>query len=174
MLRFPAVLGFVFATFLACDTSAQMGNGRAATLEGLARCRGIVDPGERLACYDEAAAALDTAERSGELVVLDRQQVQETRRQLFGFQIGNPFAGRLNGPEEPEIDSIETTLKSAGLVADGKWLFRLADGSEWRQIDSGGVRFRDREGEPVRVRRASLGSFLMTVGNSRAVRVRRQ
>jgi len=63
---------------------------------------------------------------------------------------------------------------SAGFVGDGKWLFRLEDGSEWRQIDSGTVRFRERQGGPVRIRRASLGSYLMTIGNSRAVRVRRQ
>lgn len=174
MLRIMATVVFFLVTAVAADVSAQSSSARATIVEDLARCREIADARQRLTCYDAAAAALDTAERAGELVVLDRQQVQDTQRRLFGFQIGNPFAARLNGPEEPEIDSIETTLVSAGFVGDGKRLFRLADGSEWRQIDSGGVHFRERQGEPVRIRRASLGSYLMTIGNSRAVRVRRQ
>ena len=58
--------------------------------------------------------------------------------------------------------------------ADGKWFFRLADGSEWRQIDSDPVRFQNRAGTEIRVRRASLGSYQLTAGRSRAVRVKRQ
>ncbi|WP_374386549.1 hypothetical protein [Brevundimonas sp.] len=174
MQKIVATLAVIFSIGLASGAAAQTEAGRAEVLDRLAQCRAVADGGQRLACYDQAAAALDAAERGGDVVVLDRRQVQEARRQLFGFQIGNPFAGRLNGPAAPDIDSIETTLVSAGLVGDGKWLFRLADGSEWRQIDSGQVRFRNRQGEAVRVRRASLGSYLMTVENSRAVRVRRQ
>ena len=174
MLRTMAIFTFFFAMAAAEGVSAESPLTRATIVEELARCREIADASQRLTCYDAAAAAFDTAERAGDLVVLDRQQVQDTQRRLFGFQIGNPFAGRLSGPDEPEIASIETTLMSAGFVGDGKWLFRLEDGSEWRQIDSGTVRFRERQGEPVRIRRASLGSYLMTIGNSRAVRVRRQ
>ncbi len=77
--------------------------------------------------------------------------------------------------EQPDtLDAIETSLTRAGQYAEGKWTFTLADGSIWRQIDSEPVRFRNREGQAVRVRRAALGSFLLTVDGSRAVRVRRQ
>jgi hypothetical protein len=175
MLRSIAATVVIFFTVAAgSEAAAQPAQPRAGVLEQLSRCRTVTSDQERLICYDSAAAALDQAEQQGGLVVLDRDQVQETRRQLFGFQITNPFAGRLGGSEEAEIDSIETTLLSAGRVSDNKWLFRLADGSEWRQIDSGEVRFRNREGQAVRIRRASLGSYLMTIENSRAVRVRRQ
>ena len=106
-------------------------------------------------------------------IVIDRAAVNETRRQLFGFEM--PTLPRLFGNDAGEdLDSIETTLERASLSGENRWVFRLADGSVWRQIDSERVRFRNRAGEPVRVRKASLGSFLMTVGDSRAVRVRRQ
>ncbi|WAC58450.1 hypothetical protein [Brevundimonas sp. SL130] len=147
---------------------------RASSLDEVARCRSITTDAARLACFDRAVAALDAAERTGEVVVLDRAQVRETNRQLFGFEIVNPFAGRPNLDQEPALDSIETTLAAATISSEGKWIFRLADKSEWRQIDSGDVRFRNRAGENVRVRRASLGSYMLTIGNSRAVRVRRQ
>ncbi len=146
---------------------------RPETLERLMACRGIADSAARLACYDAAAGALDSAQQQGELVVLDRAGVAETRRQLFGFQM--PALPRLFGQDGgTEIESIESTLQSASLVGEGRWVFRLADGGVWRQIDSERVRFQNRPGEAVRVRKASLGSFLLTVGGSRAVRVRRE
>ena len=146
---------------------------RPETLSRLLACRAITDNAPRLACFDTAAGALDSAERTGEVVILDRAGVAETRRQLFGFQM--PALPRLFGPEAAvELESIESTLQSAALVGEGRWVFRLADGSVWRQIDSERVRFQNSPGQPVEVRKAALGSFLLTVGSSRAVRVRRQ
>lgn len=147
---------------------------RPETLTRLLDCRAVADSAARLACYDAAAGALDMAERQGEVVVIDRAGVAETRRQLFGFEM--PTLPRLFGAADAiaEIDSIETTLQSAALVGEGRWVFRLEDGGVWRQIDSERVRFQNRPGQPVRVRKAALGSFLLTVGDSRAVRVRRQ
>ncbi|MDI1326701.1 MAG: hypothetical protein PSV23_07855 [Brevundimonas sp.] len=146
---------------------------RAGTLSRLTACRAIVDSAARLGCYDAAVSALDSAERQGEVVVMDRAQIGEARRQLFGFEM--PALPRLFGADNAaEIDSIETTLQSASEVADNRWVFRLADGGVWRQIDSDPIRHRPRPGDAVRVRKATMGSFLMTVGGSRAVRVRRQ
>lgn len=147
---------------------------RPEALERLMACRSVTDSVARLACYDTAAGVLDTAQRTGDLVVIDRAGVAETRRQLFGFEM--PSLPRLFGPEgaTAEIDSIDSTLQGASLVGEGRWVFRLADGSVWRQIDSERVRFQNRPGLAVRVRKASLGSFLLTVDDSRAVRVRRQ
>ena len=146
---------------------------RPETLARLMACRGITENTARLACFDTAAGALDSAERQGDLVVIDRAGVAETRRQLFGFEM--PSLPRLFGPEGAvELESIDSTLQSAASVGEGRWVFRLADGSEWRQIDSERVRFRNSPGQPVRVRKGALSSFLLTVDGSRAVRVRRQ
>ncbi len=146
---------------------------RPETLARLMACRSIASNVDRLACFDTAAGVLDTAERAGDVVIIDRAGVAEARRQLFGFEM--PSLPRLFGPEGAvEIDSIDSALESASLVGEGRWVFRLADGSVWRQIDSERVRFQNRPGQPVRIRKAALGSFLLTVGDSRAVRVRRQ
>ncbi|WP_298745785.1 hypothetical protein [uncultured Brevundimonas sp.] len=146
---------------------------RPEALERVTACRALTDGPARLACYDAAVGALDSAERQGEVVVLDRAQVAETRRQMFGFSL--PSLPRLFGPDGgSELDSIETTLSGAARTLDDRWIFRLADGGVWRQVEAGPVRFRNRAGEPVRIRRAAFGSFLLTVGDSAAVRVRRQ
>ena len=161
------------AALVALSGSAVPPQERAQTLAQVTACRAIADNAARLACYDAAVGTLDSAERRGEVVVMDRVQIGEARRQLFGFDL--PAMPRALGPEgTAEINAIETTLQGATQTSDSHWVFRLADGGVWRQIDSGRVRFQNRPGQPVRVRKASLGSFLLTVGDSRAVRVRRQ
>lgn len=153
---------------------AQNAAERPAILSRLDACRTIESDSQRLACYDETAAALDTAQREGQVVAVDRRQMTEVRRQLFGFEAPSlsSLFGR-SGDDEP-VNAVETTLTGASMNGDGKWVFRLADGSVWLQIDSAAVRF-SRDGSPqVRVRRASLGSYQLVVGSSRAVRVRRQ
>lgn len=146
---------------------------RPEVLSRLVECRAITASEARLACYDAAASALDSAEREGQVVVVDRAQVTAARRQLFGFQLPSITLFDQGDAAEP-INQIETTLTRAQLVGEGRWLFSLADGTVWRQIDSERVNFRNQAGEAVRVRRASLGSYLLTTGGSRAVRVRRQ
>ncbi|MFN4296018.1 MAG: hypothetical protein ACK4FB_04190 [Brevundimonas sp.] len=146
---------------------------RPELLNRLTSCRTMGDQMARLSCYDAAVEALDAAEREGEVVVVDRNQVRESRQALFGFDLPSlPAFGR-NAAAEEDISSLETTLSRASRGGDGKWVFRLTDGSVWRQVDSESVFFPNREGTEVRVRRASLGSFMMTVGSSRAIRVRR-
>lgn len=146
---------------------------RPELLNRLTDCRAIEVDAQRLACYDAAASALDAAERQGDVVVVDRAQIGETRRQLFGFQLPSISLFERDGAVE-QIDSIETTLTRASQMGEGRWVFTLDDGGVWRQIDSDRVRFENRSGQPVRVRRALMGSYLLTVGDSRAVRVRRQ
>jgi hypothetical protein len=165
-----------FLSVLTAITAAASVSGQAPppqerpeALTRLVDCQSVADSAARLTCYDAAAAALESAEQQGEVVILDRARVNETRRQLFGF---NPTMPSLFRGEA--VDSVESTLQSASRDGEGRWLFRLADGAAWRQIDYEPVRFTNRPGQAVRVRKAAMGSFLLTVGNSRAVRVRRQ
>lgn len=147
--------------------------GRPAMLEALTQCRTIAGGPERLACYDAAVGALDAAERAGELVVVDREQVRESRRRLFGFSVPSiPLLERGETPEE--IDNLATTITSARQAPDGKWVLELADGSVWRQIDSTRVNTSTRPGTPVQIRRAALGSYFLSVNGARSMRARRE
>ena len=147
---------------------------RADVLERLASCRTQTDPTQRLACYDTAAAALDEAERAGEVVVLDRDQMRETRRGLFGFAMPSlDIFNRGGASVEEEIDNVSYVVRTAREFRDDEWVFTMEDGSIWRQID-GRMWGRPRVGQTAVVRRAALGSFMMNVGDAPAIRVRRE
>lgn len=160
-------------TMLATGAQAQEA-GRAEVLEQLAACRVQTDPAQRLACYDAAAAALDEAERAGEVVVLDREQMQETRRGLFGFAMPSlDIFNRGEVAQADEIDNVSYVVRIAREARDDEWVFTMEDGSVWRQID-GRMWGRPRAGETAVVRRAAMGSFMMNVGDAPAIRVRRE
>lgn len=146
---------------------------RAALLQGLLDCRQITATDARLACFDVAAAAFDTAEQQGEVTVIDRVQARETRARLFGLSLGSAnLFGRLR--QDDPVDAIETTLTSARQDGRERWTFALADGSVWRQIDDDRVTARVAPGAPVRIRQGAVGSYLLSVDGSRSVRARRE
>lgn len=165
------VLGLAVAA-TSGSAAAQPAPARADALERLVACRGVTEPSQRLACYDQAADALDHAERAGEVVVLDRAQVEETRRGLFGFAM--PSLDVFNrGAAADELDDVPFVIRSASGAGRTGWVFEMEDGSLWRQID-GMMWDRPRAGQTAVISRAALGSYMLRVEDGRPVRVRRE
>lgn len=148
---------------------------RPVVFEALVRCRAITDDAARLACFDSAAAGLQQAADRRELVVVDRTQIRESRRRLFGLSLPRlPIFGGGDEEDEEEIDSIDSSVRSAQRVGYGRWVVTLEDGSVWAQTDDQIIAGRPRPGQPVRVSRGALGSYMMRVNDQPGVRVRRQ
>ncbi len=164
------VLAFAIATPTNAQEAAPAGS---SAISNLSTCRTMSVASERLSCFDRTALELETALRSGELLVVDRTQATAARRQAFG-STSAPADVLLPPRAEDRIDAIETTLTRATQAGDGRWTFVLADGNTWTQVDTDRVRINNRTGETVRVRRGAMGSYLLVVGHSGAVRVRRQ
>ncbi|MFL6849584.1 MAG: hypothetical protein ACJ8EH_01845 [Sphingomicrobium sp.] len=136
----------------------------------LVACQKISDSTQRLACYDREVATVSTANAKGDLVVMDRQQIRETRRSLFGLTL--PNLG-LFGDKDGENSTLETTIKSIGFAPDGKPIYNLVEGGRWQQLEFKTFIVDPAPGQKVRVRRAALGSYLMNVNGEIAVRVQR-
>ena len=85
---------------------------RAKVLQQVVDCRKITDAGERLACYDSSAQALDDAEKTGQVVVVDQAKAREIRRQSFGFALPSLSVLNLAGNGDG-VDRLETTIESA-------------------------------------------------------------
>jgi hypothetical protein len=145
---------------------------RAPALQRVVDCRAIAATQQRLACYDREVSALDSAEARRELVVMDRQQVRNTRRSLFGLALPDMgiFGEDADGDDAPA--QLESTVRGASRNVNGKWILTLADGARWQQVDSREIA-PPRSGQAVRIRRAGLGSYLANVNGQTAIRVRR-
>ena len=143
-------------------------------LEGVLRCRAITDEKERLACYDRNVATFETARANRELVVVDRKQIRDTKRSLFGLDLPSLsiFGGGDNDDIE-EVNSIEGVVASAFADGEGRWVVRLQEGGTWRQIDSTLLGRNPRAGSKVRIQKASMGSFMMRIDSQPGVRARR-
>jgi len=146
---------------------------RPEVLSRVVQCRGIASAEERLACFDREVATLDAAQASGQLLTMDRQQVRRARRSLFGLTVPNLGIFGDDNEDEEEAARIESTVRSASQNAEGKWIITIEDGARWLQVDSRNLNFPPRAGQPIRIRRASLGSYFANVNNQVAIRMRR-
>lgn len=195
-----AILG---AAALALAAGAAGGAAAAAdppAIKALSDCGGIADVGQKAACYDTAMAGLTKALRSGEIVVVQRKEAQAAQRGAFGFNMPSlSIFDKLGGggkdddkdkearkearalkaedgavrDENGALQSITAEVKRAYRDQLDKWVFELADGAVWRQIDSEVIAPAPRTGSKVEIKRAALGSYVIKVDGQRPVRVRR-
>lgn len=154
--------------------AASPAKARAGALQAVVDCRKLTDGAARLDCFDKAAAQLDAAEQAGDVVVVDRAQVQEAQRSAFGFNFRMPsfMTGGDGGGKSADLETLESTIDSARQV-DGKWIFRLADGAVWNQTDNEHVR-NVRAGAKVTIRKGAIGSYFLSVDGQKSVRAKRQ
>ena len=177
MVRIRATRHFVTVTLGCMLANPALAAGAPPTaspqaIQATIDCRKITDGQARLACYDSAVDALGQAIGQGQVVAVDREQVQAVRKQAFGFTL--PSLSILDRGEKPEeVSEVRLAVESARRMADGKWLIRLEGGQVWRQID--GSRFsRDpKPGAQAVIKKAILGSYMMMIGGKSPVRVHR-
>ena len=145
---------------------------RAPAVQAVIDCRKLDDGAARLACYDVAVSALTAAEQSGDLVSLDREQRRAVRRQAFGFTM--PSLAIFDAGEKPDaLNRIDYALASARQGPEGRWTFVMQDGAVWRQIDDNELSRPPHPGSSIVVRRATLGSYMLSVDGQPGVRAHR-
>lgn len=163
--------GFPLAAF-AQDSAA----GSADHVEALRACQGVADPAQRLACYDGSVAAMIAAAEAGELRVVNREAVEQTRRRLFGFSLPDLgiFGGSDDGgDEEEELDELETTITAVRALRGDAWLFQTAEGATWRINDAPQRLRAPKAGQPVEFKKASMGSYFIRINGQIGVKGRR-
>lgn len=169
---FVTILGAASVAVAGSALAQPPGTKRPPAFSSLVNCRAIAQPTERLACFDRAVAAMDAAEARQDLVIVDRQQINRTRRSLFGLSLPNLGIFGDASPEAAAEASIEGKIKRSWLTGD-KWNFELEDGARWVQIDSRNLSADPKAGQAIVIRRAALGSYLANVNKQTAIRVKR-
>ncbi|QGP80309.1 hypothetical protein [Sphingobium sp. CAP-1] len=150
---------------------------RPEIFTSLLQCRSVADNGERLACFDRQVAAMDAAAQRDEVVVLDKGELNKTRKTLFGFSFPKlPFLGGgdedAGKPQEEGVTHIDAVIASVRSLGYGKWQIGLEDGALWMTTEA--MTARDpKVGQKIELKRAAMGSFMGKVEGGRAVRMKR-
>ena len=170
-----ALAAALFVTATAAQ--AQEPRPQSALVQALDACRAVKADPQRLACYDAAAGRLAEAQSKGEVVVVDKEQVRQARREAFGFNLPSlnilgRFGGQADAAEEEDIARAAYEVKSAS-EAGGRWTLVMADGSVWRQTDNTVGYMRVRPGSKAEVKKGMLGAYFMTIDNHKAIKVER-
>lgn len=166
----------LIALFVAAPSAADNRKAHVAVIDEIARCRAIAADADRLACLDKAAAALITATDQRTIVVLDRSEVQRTRRSLFGFTLPKlPFFGNDRDHDDKDsraeaVTRLDTTIARATPMGYGLWTLVLAEGGTWRTTEADRA-FNPASGGKITIKRGALGNYLATFGGHRALRI---
>jgi hypothetical protein len=172
------IASFGFAAAAAAQPPAQ--TPAPEPLTKVYACAAIAEAQARLACFDAAVAALKSAETQGDFAAVDAARVRQMQRESFGFtlpslpKLGLP--GMRPGPDGVVAAPVpdEQTMRIARLGRfDGRSSFVMENGQVWVLVESKSNR-NARAGASVTIRRALMGSFLMSVEKGgAALRVRR-
>ena len=139
-------------------------------LTALEDCRAEPDSTARLACYDAAVAELLGAAGSGDVRLVAREEIEQTRRGLFGFSM--PKLGLFGGGDDDGQDTLQSTITRVRPVGRQGYELTIAEGSVW-QVSNPSRRFRPEVGDEVELERAALGSFWVRVNGRMGEKGRR-
>lgn len=187
MIHIKATL-LAAALLLLALPNAQAEEKRESLSERLVNCRAIDSALERLDCYDQVtrnlnadAAGHDISLRRGDRGEDAREQAQqraqeqrdraESQRSEAREQASSNF-GREHRNQRTDEDVRYVEIIESWQGPRGLWRFRMADGAEWHQTQSGHFQFD--EDETYFIRRGVLNSFMLgQESNNRSIRVRR-
>ncbi len=126
----------------------------AAVVAELTGCKAIADNTARLACFDAATAKLAAATAAGDVKIIDREDIRETRRSLFGFELPHVafFKGDDTAGDTPA--SIDTTIKAVGAAEYGKFTHHHGRRRGVADNRAAAARPAGRHGGPHQARRA--------------------
>lgn len=171
-----ALVTVAIVTSLGLATPAQSQEsetGEGDYLAALQQCRAIGDDAARLACFDREAATLLAATDRGDLRIVDREAVRETRRSLFGFSL--PKLGIFGGNDDDE-DEVDGTLVSevtdVRTIGRDAFLLTITEGSVWR-VSSAPRRFKPRVGDTIELEKAAMSSYWVRLNGQIGVKGRR-
>jgi hypothetical protein len=170
----PTVFGLALAVLAAAPAAAKDKPAAPppAVYQAVVDCRALADAAQRLACFDRTVGEMAKAGEARDLVVLDRETMRETRKGLFGFSLPKlKLFGGGGDDDRDEVKEIESTITGVRSASDGLPIITIADGARWKQTEGRNVY--PEVGNPIRIKRATLGSYMANVDKRAAVRVMR-
>jgi hypothetical protein len=142
----------------------------------LAQCRAVADATARLACYDAipvaAASAPEPLQAAPPVVAATATAAAAAPAAPSPEEMFGRTSTEVRQATRTELEELTASVTAVQVNYGGKLLVQLDNGQVWSQVDTASLSLRP--GSQVRIRRASLGSYMLTeVGHSRSIRVRR-
>ena len=172
------LMAAAYLTMISSPASAQEKPDESTYVASLKECQAIADDAQRLACFDAASSRIVNATEAGELRLVDREAVKETRRKLFGFSLPDlGIFGRDDdgAPKEEKIDEIATTIAAVRGSYQNGYAIETAEGAVWRIDDVPRRLLAPKVGDPLVIKSGALSSYYIRIGKQggvKAVRVR--
>ena len=173
MPRIIAGIAGGFCAIMAAPLSAQddASSAQPDYVENLKACQTLTDDMARLACFDSAVGAILAANEAGDVQVIDKEDVRETRRSLFGFSL--PNIGLFGGGDDEEETRFETTIASVRYIGRNSARFTTSEGAVW-ELNNIPARLRTiKAGDTVVFKKASLGYFFVRIAGQTGIKGRR-
>ncbi len=176
----PAAAGALLAVLAGAALAAEVP-------DGLRRCAAMPDELPRLACYDAEIARLDgstdgvvpgdpagsasvaEAAKAGSATggaPADPDRAEGDAVDRFGRR------GDLQMQVRVEPSEVSSSVAALARGVDGKFAVTLQNGQVWREIAPNPA-VRLKTGDPVRIERGALGSFVLIAPNKRSTKVTR-
>jgi hypothetical protein len=169
MMRIPAAILLSFFIVLPAQADPAQD-----ALNEVAKCVDVADPGERLKCYDKAAAAAKSALAAAPKVA------EEKKSWLDWFGFSKPPAppktveefGKPAPPPSPEeVNKVTSNVLEFAKTSRGEAVFILENGQIWRQLQGDNTVFREPLPSPTKatIETGFLGSYNLTIEGRNAM-----
>jgi hypothetical protein len=184
MRKVLVVLGSAAGAALILGASAQAQDEAAFRTQMIARCSTIGEPAARTACIDAAnrgPTAPAAAAAPSPAVPMGRSAAAAAAAPMasagpdsFGReQIREPVREKARRAEHKATGEIEARVVEASDREPGNWTITLESGARWRLLDRDPYFRPPHPNDVVRIKRSSLGGYMMAVDRQALVRVDR-
>ncbi len=139
--------------------------------ESLQACMAESDDMRRLACYDREMARLASSPAvAGAPAAAQAATAELSPEEKFGLSEAQVLE-KQKSEEASKPESLTATLTSISQRPHGELVMTLDNGQVWLQKET--VPFLVKVGDTVTIKPAAFGSFLMSTGSGRPIRVTR-
>lgn len=142
-------------------------------VQSLLDCQKLADQAGQLACFKSHVAEFDAALGRGELIVVEKKKVEQSKRETFGFSL--PSLSFLGSSEAAKpIDRVSETATAVSTLHDGRYVVRLESGATWEQNDQSRIFRPPHVGSKIDIRKGALSNYMMSVDGQNGVPVVRR
>lgn len=138
------------------------------TLRQFQQCRQVSEPAARLRCFETAADDFEAALKRRDVRIVDREEVRQTRRSLFGFSLPKIGLFERDPGVSEEQEELDATVREVRQVSYGKLEMVLDGGAVWTNIDP--VQRTPKPGSAIHLKRGTMGNYYLKPQNGRGFR----